>query len=288
MKDIAIIGAGRLGTALGHALARSGYRIKAVSDISLAAARRMARGLGRVRIAGNNIEAGGSARAIFLCVPDSAVAAVARELEKSAIDWRGRVVVHCSGLLDSRPLAPLRRRGALTASAHPVRSFPRRPTADDPFRRVSVGIEGQAGAVAWLNQVMKRLGARPVPLRPGVKPLYHAACSLASNGLVILIDMAQELLVEAGFSPKSARDLLMPLAQGTLHNVNKLGTTAALTGPLVRGDEETVARHLATLERYRRTREAYRALGSRGLDLVKKAGVRSEKIRALRRLLEDR
>lgn len=288
MRDIAIIGAGRLGTALGRALVRSGFRITAVSDISPAAARRVTRVLGRVRITGNNVAAAGSAGAVFLCVPDTAIAGVARELAKSALDWRGRVIVHCSGLLDSRSLSSLRRRGALTASAHPVQSFPRKSSPGDPFRGIPVGIEGQAGAVAWLRTVTRRLGAKPVALPPGTKPLYHAACSLASNGLVILMDAAQELLIEAGFSRKAARDLLAPLVQGTLHNVNKLGTAAALTGPLIRGDGETVARHLSVLKGFRQTLKAYRALGLRGLEIVQKARIRPDKIRALKRLLEGR
>jgi predicted short-subunit dehydrogenase-like oxidoreductase (DUF2520 family) len=288
MKTIVIIGAGRLGGALGQALFEAGLAVTAVADLSPAAARKVGRRFSGCRVTGDNVEAGRLGQALFLCVPDSAIGPAARELAKSDIDWRGKIVIHCSGLLDSRALDPLRRRGALTASSHPVQSFPGAPVPPRIFRGVSVGIEGQAAAVAWVRRLFIRLGAKPLPLRAEFKPLYHAACALASNDLVVLLDMALGLLCAAGFSRKRAWELLAPLVQRTLHNVNKLGAGAALTGPLVRGDAPVVARHLDALKKFPLTREAYVQLGLGALALMKRSGVRPEKIRALKRLLEDR
>lgn len=288
MKGIAVIGAGRLGTALGRALVRSGYPVAGIADVSRRAARALGRSLPGARVWASNAEAAARARAIFLCVPDAEIAPAARELAASVTDWRGRVVVHCSGMLDARVLSPLRRRGALTASAHPIQSFARGAGATDPFRGITITLEGDDRAAAWLKTVVRRLGARPVRLRAGVKPLYHAACVLASNDLVFLLDMSQGLLVRAGFSAREAARMIIPLAQGTLHNVNKIGTTAALTGPLVRGDRETVARHLDALRPSPLPREVYRRLALQGLDIVRKTGLKPAKVRALKRLLEDR
>jgi predicted short-subunit dehydrogenase-like oxidoreductase (DUF2520 family) len=287
MKGIVIIGAGRLGTALARALSNAGLSIRAMADPSSTAASRARRLVGRRRVFRDNVQAAGEGHALFLCVPDSTIAVTAQELASSGIAWRGKVVFHCSGLLPSSILGPLRRRGAWTASCHPVRSFPARGAQHNPFRGIPVGVEGQARAIAWLGPVLRRLGAEPFVLRPADKPLYHAACSLASNHVVALLDMARGLLVGAGFPKKKALAVLLPLTQGTLHDVNKVGTEAALTGPIVRGDVRTVQEHLAALKKAPEVREAYKTLGRRALRLAEKT-VEAGKVKALRRLLEGK
>jgi len=279
MKDIVIIGAGRLGASLGRALAEAGIPVKAVADLKLESARRTGRLFPGCRATNDNLEAARLGQAFFLCVPDSALGPVAVELSGSGLDWGGKIIIHCSGLLDSGVLAPLRRRDALTASSHPARSFPDKPVRR-AFRGVSVAIEGQARAATWVRTVFLRLGAKPLALRAEQKPLYHTACALASNDLVVLLDMALELLRAAGFSEKRAWELIEPLVQGTLHNVNKLGTAAALTGPLVRGDAETVARHLDVLKRFPQARKAHLELSRGALALLERSGVPPETIRA--------
>jgi len=284
MKGIVIIGAGRLGTALARALSGAGMNIKAVADSSPTAVSRARRLVGRRRVFRDNVQAAGEGHVLFLCVPDSTIGIVARELASSGIAWRGKVVLHCSGLLSSSVLKPLRRRGAWTASCHPVRSFPAKGGEPHPFKGIPVGVEGQARAISRLGPVLRRLGAKPFVLRPADKPLYHAACSLASNHMVALLDMAQGLLVGLGFTKEKALAVLLPLAQGTLHDVNKVGTGAALTGPIVRGDVETVQEHLAALKKAPQVREAYKTLGRRALRLAEKT-VEAGKVKALRRLL---
>jgi len=284
MKDIVIIGGGRLGTALGHALTDAGMKVKAVADRSPAAAGKALRSIGRGSATSDNVRAARAGQVLFLCVPDASIAGVAEELAASDIDWRGKLVFHCSGLLSSSVLGPLRRRGARTASSHPAQSFPANGPKPFPFRGIHVGVEGQAQAIAWLRPVLRRLGAEPFRLRPGDKPLYHAACSLASNHIVALLDVARGLLQDAGFSNKKALAILLPLAEGTLHNVNKVGPEAALTGPIVRGDVATVKKHLDALKPKPRVREIYKALGLLALSLAEK-NLESPKVRALKRLL---
>jgi predicted short-subunit dehydrogenase-like oxidoreductase (DUF2520 family) len=289
MKDIVIIGAGRLGRALARALDRAGYKVRAAADVSPSATRRMGRLVHGCRTYRDNRRAAGQGRVIFLCVPDSAIARVAVDLADSDLDWRGRVVAHCSGLLGAEVLEPLRRRGALTASSHPAQSFPARTPGPEAFRGIVVGLEGGAAALARLRPLWRRLGAETVRLRPEAKPLYHAACSLASNGLVALLNLAARALSAAGFSEARARRTLLPLAQGTLHNVNKVGIRDALTGPIVRGDVETVARHLRALARLPGAREAYRKLGLAALDLSsRRPAAPAARVRALKRLLEGK
>ncbi len=284
MKDIVIIGAGRLGTALGRSLAEAGMKVKAVADGTPAAAGKALRAIGCGFATSNNVRAARAGRVLFLCVPDSAIAGVAEELAASDIDWHGRLAFHCSGLLSSRVLGPLRRLGARTASSHPAQSFPAKGAKQFPFRGIQVGVEGQAQALDWLQPVLRRMGAEPFRLRPQDKALYHAACSLASNHIVALLDIARGLLRDAGFSKNKALAILLPLAEGTLQHVNKVGTEAALTGPIVRGDITTVKRHLDVLRRKPRVRGVYKALGLLALSLAEK-NLEPAKVRALKRLL---
>jgi predicted short-subunit dehydrogenase-like oxidoreductase (DUF2520 family) len=144
-----------------------------------------------------------------------------------------------------------------------------------------------AGAIAgdtvgyWIG----RKGGRALVLREKDKPLYHAACSLASNGFVSLEAAAVALLHAAGVRQKTAIAVLLPLLQGTLQNVKKLGLKEALTGPVVRGDVETVRRHLRVLKSHPGQEEVYRTLGREALRLVTAGTLPAHKLRALTRLL---
>jgi predicted short-subunit dehydrogenase-like oxidoreductase (DUF2520 family) len=114
------------------------------------------------------------------------------------------------------------------------------------------------------------LGARPLVIRAADKALYHAACSVASNLLVPLFDLACGLLREIGIGDRDAVEMLWPLAEGTLRGVKQLDRAEALTGPISRGDVETVRRHLHALEKYPAARKIYRLLGAEALRLARR------------------
>jgi predicted short-subunit dehydrogenase-like oxidoreductase (DUF2520 family) len=120
------------------------------------------------------------------------------------------------------------------------------------------------------------------------KPLYHAAFSFASNFLVILLDAAAELLSQARIPRDRAARMLLPLLQGTLHNVKKLDTGGSLTGPLVRGDAASVGSHLDALKLLPQYAEIYRKLSLLGLEMARKKGLSPKKVRALKNRLGGR
>ncbi|MBN2266180.1 MAG: DUF2520 domain-containing protein, partial [Candidatus Aminicenantes bacterium] len=200
--------------------------------------------------------------------------------------WAGRAVLHTSGSLPGSALAPLARRGATVASLHPVQAFPRKDMPASIFRGVTWAVEGDAAAVEAAARVVRALRGHILLLSAANKPLYHAACALASNALVALEWTAAGLLGRAGLDERASVAALRPLLQGTLQNVNSLGLEKALTGPILRGDAATVKRHLEALRAAPEALEVYRVLGGRILGLAAQGGLAKAKIRTLRRLLE--
>jgi len=288
MKSAAIVGAGRLGTSLGLALVRAGYRLPVLADIDLRAARRARRTIGRGTATTDPARAAAEADLLFLCVPDHAIAPTARALARSGVDWPGKIVFHTSGLTPATALRPLKSKGASTASFHPVQSFPRAASPPSRFRNIFIGIEGDARAVAEAKTIIRALGARPLALRGRNKTLYHAACSVASNLAVPLFDLACETLAKAGIPASLTGDVLRPLVEGTLQAVKSLDRKNALTGPLARGDVATVRGHLQALKKVPRALRVYRLLGLQALALLEKRGRPREEITRLRALLEEK
>ncbi len=286
MTAFSIVGAGRLGTSLGAALTKKGWGLKVIADRDPAAAREARKIIGRGTATSDIGKAARGARVVFICVPDDSLEAVAKKLARPGPSWAGRSVLHTSGLHSAAVLDPLRKKGARAASLHPVQAFPERGAGLRSFRGIFWGLEGDADAVRAGRDVVRALGGRALVLREEGKPLYHAACSLASSGLVSLEATAAELLREAGVRRKTAMAVLLPLVQGTLQSVKELGLEKALTGPVARGDIETVRRHLEALKSRPREEETYRALGKQALGLITGRALPARKVRALKRLLE--
>jgi len=288
MTEITIIGAGRLGTALGRALARKGHDIKALTCRTRASARESRHMIGRGKIFSDNAAAAAKGHVIFLCLPDEKIRKVASELARAKIDWAQKIVFHTSGLLPADALNSLKEKGALTASFHPSQSFARKETSPAHFKGIYFGLEGDRKALVLAKKIVRQLGGRPLILRAEAKPYYHTACSMTSNFLVILLDAAARLLQQAGVEEKDAVKLLFPLAEGTLHNVKKFDITDSLTGPVLRGDSASIKAHLDALRRFSNYAEAYKKLGLLALETARKRGLPPKKIRALKNLLEGK
>jgi predicted short-subunit dehydrogenase-like oxidoreductase (DUF2520 family) len=285
MKSFSIVGAGRLGTVLAAALVRRGWRIGLIVDKDPRAAREGRRIVGQGRAAASLGASAWRAGVVIIAVPDGAVRRVAAALAGSVASWKGRTVLHTSGLLPARVLEPLRKKGAAVASLHPIQSFPRKDAPTSVFKGITWGLEGEPAGIKVAERIVRSLGGSVLLLSEQDKPRYHAACSLASNAFVALEWTACGVLRAEGIGEKEASAMLAPLVQGTLQNVKDLGPEGALTGPILRGDVASVREHLEALERDPGAREVYAALGRRILRLAQQRGLPAARVRALMRLL---
>ena len=265
---VGFVGAGKGGQTLGAALAAAGVPVVAVASRSRASAERLAAlaGVPPEGVCVTGAEVVQRAELTFLTVPDDAIAVAVAEIS-AAGGWRaGHAVAHCSGALSSAVLEAAARAGCAVASFHPLQTFAAPPldqaAAARTLQGTVFGLEGDAALRPVLEGLVARLGGRPLWLRPEDKPLYHAAAVLASNYTVTLVALGAELLAACGLDNAEAVAALLPLLRGTLANLEALGVPGALTGPLVRGDAGTVARHLVRLDALApQIAAVYRALG---------------------------
>jgi len=243
---VAIVGAGNLASALAVALHGAGYGIDQIISRDQAASFRRAR-----RLAGQvGASAVAAARAqiradiVWFCVPDGAIAGAAEAL-KAAADWSGKVAVHSSGALTSNELAQLRRRGAAVASVHPFMTFVRgsRPR----LVGVPFAIEGDAVAVRMARRIVKNLHGCAYSIRNEDKAAYHAWGTFASPLLTALLVTSEHVAAAAGVKRKAAKQRMLPILKQTLANYVAFDAAGAFSGPLIRGDVDTVKRHLRTL-----------------------------------------
>ncbi len=217
VRSIAVLGAGRLGTALARALRGSGCVVEGP--------------LGREDIP--------SAEVVILCVPDAAIRRAAASLGPGA-----RWVGHTSGAtgLDALARAP----GAF--GLHPLGTFAHGDARPDPFAGLGCAVAGSTlEALALARTLARRLGMEPFEIADEDRAAYHAAASMSSNFVVSLLGEAESVAVGAGLPPERARELMAPLVRGAVDNWVALGPARALTGPVARGDEVTVARQRAAL-----------------------------------------
>ena len=263
-----LIGAGHVGRVLGRLWAASGtFALQDVLTRSPASAAEAVGFIGAGQEAAE-LTAMRPAEVWMLAVGDDQIGPVCAALA-AAQPLAGSVVFHCSGAKASSELAPAAAAGALTASVHPVRSFadPERVAAH--FAGTFCGIEG-AGA-ARLHGALEAIGARPVAIEAAAKTVYHAASVFASNYLVTVLDAALRAYQAAGVPETLARELAAPLAEETLANVLRLGPEQALSGPIARGDADTVARQQAALDAWDGpTGATYRALAEATWSLARR------------------
>ncbi len=256
---ITLIGAGSLAHALGPALRAGGYRIEAVAGRNTAPSQKRAVALAR-KLGAKAIrleEAGPSSDVIWLCHTDDAVPETARRLARKP-GWKGKIVFHSSGALTSAVLAPLKRAGAHTASLHPMMTFV--PGTTPRMKAVPFAVEGDRPAVSIARRIVRNLGAEIFPIKKEAKVLYHALGSFSSPLVVATLVTAERVGRAAGLSRSQTRKVMAPILRQTIQNYVKSGPAAAFSGPIKRGDLETVRRHLRELKRVPGASEVYRAL----------------------------
>lgn len=242
---VGVVGVGRVGSALGVALARAGHEVVAVSGVSAESRARADRMLPGVPVLAVD-EAVDAADLVVLAVPDDVLRPLVSGLADTGV-WRaGQLAAHTSGAQGIGVLDPAAARGVLALALHPVMTFTGRPEDLDRLDGATFGVTALDELRPVAESLVVEMGGEPVWIPERARSLYHASLTVASNHLITLVNDSLTMLSGAGVD-EPAR-LVAPLLSASLDNVLRLGD-AALTGPVLRGDVATVAGHVDTLAR---------------------------------------
>lgn len=259
VSTVTLVGGGNLAHALASLLPRAGI---AVQEIVTRGGR--AKGKVLVRKARNFENANFSGEVVWLAVSDGAIAECSKRIAERG-DWNGKIVLHSSGALTSDELQALRKRGAKVASLHPLMTF---VAGKAPVvKGVAWTVEGDREAVRVARRITRALGGEAHEIAKERKALYHAFGAFLSPLLVALLDRAAEVAKVAGIPEKETGKLMRPIVIQTVENLfasigGQGGPGKAFSGPLVRGDVETIKRHLEALRGMTEARKLYKALVS--------------------------
>jgi predicted short-subunit dehydrogenase-like oxidoreductase (DUF2520 family) len=259
-KTLAILGAGRVGRALGRLLNERGWRILVVAARSEAAARKAAKFIRAGRPFAGISHHALAAKIILISVPDDAIPEIAAKLARiGGQQLRGKIVLHTSGACDASALQPVRAFGAFAASMHPMQTF--NGVSVPPIEGKIFAIEGDAPAVRIARSIARSLGGIPVNITAEKKPLYHAAGAFAAGLVLALEEAGVQMLKTSGLPQREALYALLSLSRQVLEHYEKLGPHKAWTGPLSRGDYGVVAANEEAIAHYHpEFLEAYQAV----------------------------
>lgn len=278
--SLAVLGFGRLGASLALAARQAGYPIAAVTAAG-ETTRAIAAQYG-FSIRKSNAEAAASGDVIILCVPDRQIEPVCRELVENGRLRVGQTMLHTSGANAADLLTAAKSAGVSIGALHPLQSFTNPTEAAQQFSNIFFAIDGEQAAAAAATELALALGGQVLHVPPQDRALYHAAAVTASNYLVSLLSVSERLFSRWAPSGRSL-DAVLPLAEGTLRNIRRQGTSAALTGPIARGDIATVAKHLQALPPD--LIPLYKTLGLTALAMAKN-NLSTKQQTALRQLLQ--
>lgn len=284
---IGFIGAGVLGTGLALALTQQDYHVNAAYSRSPASAKAMCEKIPGCQVFASAQELADATDLVFITTPDEVIGSIA-----ASVGWRpGQGVVHCCGAAGTDILKTAKALKAVTGAFHPFQTF---AGLTDPSKTVGrlAGVTFAVSAEGWLceflNEMARRLGGNPVSIRDAERPLYHASAVLSCGYLAALLQGAVELWRTMGFSQEQAVGALLSLSRATLGNIEEVGLPNCVTGPVIRGDAETIASHLESIVRAKPDlTRVYLALTEASLSLAAEAGIGPEKEGAIRQLLRQ-
>ncbi len=207
---------------------------------------------------------------IFIAVPDDKIEDVAVQLSEQEVDWNRHSVVHLSGAKSSDLLSSLQSQGAAIASMHPLQTFTK-GDSDDRLKDIYISLEGDKELVGKLEEIVRDFGAHSFKLTPDQKRSMHIAAVFASNYLVSLMDIVHQITSDNGI--ENGLQILAPIIRQTFNNIEEKGTEHSLSGPVKRGDLNTIKQHLSDLDAAPvLTKNLYKKLGLQALSITQKTG----------------
>jgi predicted short-subunit dehydrogenase-like oxidoreductase (DUF2520 family) len=229
-----------------------------------------------------------TANVIIVAVRDAQIDGVLEELLDAAADRRlssGTVILHTSAIAEPTGLDALRGAGFSGGTFHPLIPFGDPDVAAELLRHAWIGVDGDNAAMNLSRRLAGQLGARTLEIPAGRKAAYHAAAVISSNFPVVLASVATRLLRDIGVAEASAHQAVESLMSGALVNMKQALPDDALTGPVIRGDIETVGKHLRALSAHGDAHEVYRSLSAAAVQIANRRGTDPIKLAALTGML---
>ena len=279
---ITIIGMGQVGRTLLHALYKQNYEVSSVYNRTKIETSFQQKFENVKFYTGLPEEADPLGEFILITVSDDAISYVADHLSVKEAYSGIKYAAHCSGSLTSSALDPLNARGIKTASFHPIKSI---TGSDTSFKDVWFDIEGEEKLLEILEDIIRSFSAYSFRINKQAKPILHASAVVASNYLVVLAHIFSEISSLGGIDKNTAIKALMPLMKNTLANIEKVGVEQSLTGPIARGDVETIKLHIHKLSGSPENLELYKVLGLKAVEIAAKCKEENEALEEIRKLL---
>lgn len=278
-ERVFVLGAGRAGLGLARALRTSGVEVVGVHG-------RHERGGPDAVSTGPLPSTLGQASVVLVTVRDAQIDGALRELESAPLA-PAAVILHASGSAEPAGLDALRAAGHPGGTFHPLVPLADPARAAEMLRGAWIGIDGDARARACARLLADALGAHTLEIPAGEKARYHAAAVIVSNFPAVLLSLGERLLERVGFGREAARRALYPLFIAAAENLRSHTGAQALTGPIVRGDVETVRRHVDALRPEPEVLEVYRVLSRAALALAREGGADQQRLLEIDRLLRS-
>ena len=283
-REFAIAGAGRVARSLGKLLNDRGQKVVAVASRKSSQAEAAAAFIGRGVQVLTYRELPSRVDTILIAVSDDAIEQIANLL---ADDLREGTVLHTSGIYGTDVLAELTAQGNSCAGLHPLQTIATPRQGLEKLPGSTFSIAGSGRAARWAEQIVDLLEGEILRITPGQKPTYHAAAAMASNYVVSLIDAAVQVMGAAGVEPGPARRALAPLIEASVENALEQ-PEEALTGPIQRGDIQTLMLHLQGLSSLPPSIEQlYRCLGMHTVQVARRQGLKSADAGQVEHLLRE-
>ncbi len=272
---VAIIGAGKVASVLAEAFCKNGYELVGISSRTIESANQLAQKFGA---AGTTKAADITLYAdiILIATPDGCIGQVVEQVVQDGGFRPGQFLIHTSGGVSVEILNGARELGVFIGSMHPLQSFADIQSSVDVLVDCYFALGGDKEVIGLTQEIVKEFGGYSFIISDKDRPLYHGAACIVSNYFVSLMHWAIQIYAGFGLSAQQATAALMPLVQGTVNNVEHLGATQALTGPISRGDVGTIAAHLAALKN-KQEQELYAALGRYTLGVALEKGSLDER-----------
>ncbi len=266
---IGFVGAGKVGTSFGKYLNQNGFSVAGYYSRSrqsaLAASEYTAsRCFTKIEDLVQTVDG------IFVTTGDDQIGPACRHVVDSVDSLQGKFMVHMSGVLSSEVLCSAADKGAKIFSLHPLQAFADIDRAQNDLKETVFGIEGNSD-LNILKSILDKTGNRYITLRPEQKTRYHMVACIVSNYLVTLLGFGLDLFDSIGIDKKKGMNALLPMIRGTVENVEQLGPDKALTGPIARGDLQTIKKHLENFNsKEEDTADFYTLLCRKTLELATK------------------